>query len=377
MDKEKTKRTSQRTRATGSAETAARKKTAKRPVAQVAPKAGQKTAASQRRRPAAEPKAVRSEPAVRRRRAAQSAPKRAPVSTPRKRRPAETAQPAPEVVYTPAKPFNRGRLILQLATVVAVVLALSFGISIFFKVETITVSGATKYDAWTVKEASGIEIGDNLLSFGEARAAGKIKTALPYVQSVRIGIKLPDTVNIEIKELDVVYAIKDAVEQWWLITSDGRVVDKADLAIAGDYTQVLGVKLASPVAGQQAMAQEEAVPEESTAETVGLPTMAPVVKASDRLETALSILQYLEECSIIGEAASINVADLGNLELQYGQRFLVKLGDTTQLLYKIKYMNAAINGKDEQNSLKDYDSGILDISFTIKENQAIYQASEE
>ena len=80
---------------------------------------------------------------------------------------------------------------------------------------------------------------------------------------------------------------------------------------------------------------------------------------------------------MIGEAASVDVSDLGNLELEYGQRFLVKLGDTTQLLYKIKCMNAAINGKDTENSLKEYDSGVLDVSFTIKENQVIYQSSEE
>jgi cell division septal protein FtsQ len=260
---------------------------------------------------------------------------------------------------------------------VAVVLAISFGISVFFKVEVITVSGTDKYDVWTVKEASGIEIGDNLLSFGEAKAAGKIKTALPYVESVRIGIKLPDTVNIEIKELDVVYAIKDAVEQWWLMTSDGKVVDKADLATAGDYTQILGVKLATPVAGAQAVPQEEApaAPEETT-EGVDMPTVMPVVTAADKLDTALKILQYLEDCSIIGEATNIDVGDLGNIELQYGQRFEVKLGDTSQLLYKIKCMNAAING-DAQTSLKDYDSGVLDISFTIKEDQIIYQASEE
>lgn len=298
-------------------------------------------------------------------------------AAPHKTRQSTPAQPAPEVVYTPAKPFNRGRVLLHLITVVAVVLALSFGISIFFKVEVITVSGAEKYDAWTVKEASGIEIGDNLLSFGEAKAAGKIKTALPYVKTVRIGIKLPDTVNIEIKELDVVYAIKDAVEQWWLITSDGRVVDRADRATAGDYTEIKGVKIVTPAVGQHASAQEEQA--QSTDPTGGTTevTYAPVVKASDRLAAALNILQYMEECGIIGEAASVDVSDLGNLELEYGQRFLVKLGDTTQLLYKIKCMNAAINGDDPENSLKEYDSGVLDVSFTIKENQVIYQSSEE
>ena len=84
----------------------------------------------------------------------------------------------------------------------------------------------------------------------------------------------------------------------------------------------------------------------------------------------------MEDCSIIGEAANVDVGDLANIELRYGQRFDVKLGDTSQLLYKIKCMDAAINGKEE-HSLKEYDSGVLDISFTIKEDQIIYQASEE
>jgi len=281
----------------------------------------------------------------------------------------------PEVVYTPPSPFNRSKLLVQLATIVTVVLAISFGISVFFKVKTITVSGTQKYDAWTIKEASGIEIGDNLLSFGEAKAAGKIKTALPYVESVRIGIKLPDTVNIEIKELDVVYAVKDADGiTWWLITAEGKVVDKVKSDEAGESTAILGVSLANPVIGQQAVAQEEAPsPTDDTSETA-----APVTaRASDRLNAALQILQYLEECGIIGEVASVNVEDLGNLELQYGQRFRVKLGDTTQLLFKIKCMNEAINGDDKENTLKEYDRGVLDITFRIKENQVIYQADED
>lgn len=291
-----------------------------------------------------------------------------------KRRKAVAPRPTPEVVYTPAKAFNRNRLLLQLTTVVAVVLALSMGVSIFFKVETITVAGSEKYDPWTVKEASGIEIGDNLLSFGESKAAGKIKTALPYVDTVRIGIKLPDTVNIEIKEFDVLYALRDAGDQWWLMTSDGKVVDRVDSATAGDNTKILGVKLANPLIGQMAVAQEEVTGTPGSGTEATLPPVT--VKGSDRLAAALTILQYLEECSIVGQVASVDVTDLGNLELWYGQRFQVKLGDTSQLLYKIKCMNAAING-DPDTRLKEYDSGVLDISFTIKTNQIIYQPFEE
>lgn len=274
------------------------------------------------------------------------------------------ARPTPDVVYTPAMPFNRNRLLLRLATVVAVVLALVFGVSIFFKVENITVSGANKYSPWAVKEASGIEIGDNLLTFGKAKAYGRIMVNLPYVESCRIGIKLPDTVNIEIKELDVVYAVKDSADVWWLMTSEGKIIEKADSASAGGCTQVLGVALDNPAAGQKAVAYEQQP--DPTAEE----PQPAVVRGSDRLSAALSILQYMEGCGIIGQAAAVDVTDLGNLELWYGQRYQVKLGDTSQLNYKIRCMNEAING---ETGLADYDSGILDISFTIKKDQIVYE----
>ena len=337
----------------------------KRPVSAV--QTGRKTAARPRRTAAsAQRKVARQQSASRRTRAyRQRSPERSQ----------QPSRPTPSVVYTPARTFSRNRLVLQLAIIVAVVLAMTFGISIFFKVETITVSGAQKYSAWTVKEASGIEIGDNLLSFGKAKASGKITAELPYVESVRIGIKLPDTVNIEIKELDVAYAIKDNSKLWWLVTSEGRVVDQVDSATAGEYTQVLGVALDMPSAGQQGVAWEEpdptvSVSTETTQQDTAMETPQTVF-AHDRLNAALSILQYLEDNSIIGQVASVDVTDLGNIELWWNaQQYQVKLGDTTQLAHKIELMDKAIK------KLQDYDSGVLDISFYLLEDQVIYDAFE-
>lgn len=285
-------------------------------------------------------------------------------------KPATQPKPTPDVVYTPAKPFNRNRLLLRLTTVIAVVLALTFGISIFFKVDTVTVTGNQKYSAWTVMEKSGIQKGDNLLTFGKAKASGRITAALPYVESVRIGIKLPDTVNIEIKELDVAYAVQDGAEDWWLITSEGRVVEKVEAGIAAEYMQVLGVCLQSPVSGQSAIAlepQEQTTPtDESTQET--LVTVPVTVTAADRLTAALSILQYLEAEELFDDVVSVDVTSLGNIQLWYGQQYQVMLGDASQLSYKISLMNGAIHG---QNGLKEYDSGILDITFTTSQGEVV------
>ena len=286
--------------------------------------------------------------------------------------PTRRRKTGPEVVYVPPKPFNRNRLLLSLAITLAVVLALSFSISIFFNVEVITVSGAEKYDAWTVKEASGIQYGDSLLSFGKAKAVGKIKLELPYVNTVRIGIKLPNTVNIEITEWDVLYSIRDDGNRWWLMNSEGEIIDNVDSATAGEYTQILGVVVTEATAGQPAKALETSNATDESGET-----LVSVVRASDRLNTAISIITCLEGNGIIGEVASVNVADLGNLELWYGQRFQVQLGDSMDLNYKIKCLKSVVKGTDEKNSLKEYDSGILDISFTIKEDQVIYDPFDD
>ena len=91
-----------------------------------------------------------------------------------------------DVVYTPPKPFKRGRFLLHLATVAAVVLAIVLGMSIFFKVENVQVSGTKKYSAWEVSEASGIEMGSNLLTISRAQIGGSIISNLPYVDTVRV-----------------------------------------------------------------------------------------------------------------------------------------------------------------------------------------------
>lgn len=284
-----------------------------------------------------------------------------------------TRRPAPAVVYTEPVPFNRRRLLLQLITVAAVVLALVLGMSIFFKVEKITVSGANAYSEWTIREASGIEEGNYLMTFNRTRARCRIIAELPYVKSVRIGIKLPDTVNIVIEELDVVYAIQSYDGLWWLMSSQGKVVEMTDAGTAAGYTKVLGVTLEDPVVGETAVVRETSV--QATAQTdesgnqVG--TIPVVVTDGERLEVALEILQALELNDIVGEAASVDVTDLSNIELWYGTQYQVKLGDRNRLEYKTACMCAAIESPELKTGY-----GVLDVSFTVWEDQVGYTPFE-
>lgn len=267
----------------------------------------------------------------------------------------------PTVTYTQPVPVNLNQMLMKILIVIAVVAAFTLGISVFFKVEKVVVYGNKAYSAWTVQEAGGVETGTNLLSLNNTRACGKIMAALPYVDNVRIGIKLPDTVNIYVEEIDVAYAIQTQEGTHWLMTSGGKVVEQIDSGTAKGYTMIEGVYLDSPVPGQQARALETV--QDNTAQTEpGMgsleETVPAVITGADRLNTALMILRELEANDIVGEAASIDVSILNNIELWYGQRFQVKLGDSANMKIKISWMKSAVNQRS------DYEMGILDVSFT-------------
>lgn len=288
-----------------------------------------------------------------------------------KRSKRDSQQPLPAVIYTQPQAFNRDRLLVQLVTVTAVVVAFVVGLSVFFKVRHIRVSGAEVYTAWAVSEASGIKEGDNLLTFSRARAGAQIKANLPYVNNVSFGIRLPDTVNIIIEEENVVYAIKDQDEQWWLINSSGRVVEQAQKGQASNYTQILGVALEHPLKDQEAVAVEaQAVAQtpdpDPTGETTEPVVVVPTVSGAQRLSIALQIVQALEDNDIVGDAASINVSQPQSITMWYGTRYQINLGDSGNLEYKIACMNSVIL------SMQEYDSGILDCSFTVWPDQVSY-----
>lgn len=299
--------------------------------------------------------------AEQRRKSAQRAKQRKEEEAKRKKR--------PEVTYTQPIPVNLNQMLMKILIVAAVVVAITLGLSVFFKVEKVYVHGNKAYSAYTVQEEGGIEIGSNLLSLNNTRACGKIMAALPYVDNVRIGIKLPDTVNIYIEEIDIAYAITTIDGTYWLMTSGGKVVEQIDAGTAGGYTKVEGVHLDSPAPGQQARALET-VQETTEATEAGNAVMqetAPVVvTAAARLSAALMILGELEDNDIVGEAASIDVSSLNNIELWYGQRFQVKLGDTGNMDTKISWMKSAVSQRSE------YDMGIMDVSFTTWPDQVGY-----
>lgn len=304
----------------------------------------------------------------------------------RRQRP-QGQQSGTQVVYTQPKVFNRRRFFIRLVTVFAVVLALVFGLSIFFKVdemkvankgqqsqqqsqeqqsvEGVNVSGNTLYSANQIMEASGIQKGDYLLSLSKAKISSRIMQKLPFIKSVRIEFTLPGTVSIEVEELAVTYAIEATDETWWLVDCNGKVIEKINAGDASTHTKILGIKLNNPKVANKAVAQEP------TPQTDDQGQVIPVtVKGSERLAMALRILQELEKNNILGEAASVDVTNMGSLEIWYAKQYQIKLGNSDDLEKKVQMIKGAID------QMGDYRSGVLDVTFEIRPGEVVYTPFE-
>lgn len=310
----------------------------------------------------------RTKPAQRRRRPAQdpkAGTRRERTASESRRRPAEgqaqhRKQPKrrPEGRRVPPKPLPRRKLILNLVTIGAVVLAVFLGITVFFKVQTFHVTGNSKYTSEEIIIASGIQKGENLLAFGESEAAGSILAQLPYVDQIQVGIKLPGTVNIDIVELEVSYGVQTADGTWWLMDAGGKMLEAISAEEAQKHTCVIGVHAASPVPGGEFLVEEPQSPEDPDAETA--PTEPLILGTmAQRAEAVLEILRTLEAYDRTAQVTLVDVTELYDIQVWYGEKYQVLLAGPTELAYKIRYMTEAVASLEADG----YRGGVLDLSF--------------
>ena len=253
--------------------------------------------------------------------------------------------------------MQRGTFAWKLISMAAVVVAVFLGLSVFFRVDTITVAGADKYTPWMIRQASGVETGDALLSISEARVASRIISDLPYIDEVKVSRKLPGTVEIQVTELQVTYSIEDENGGWWLIASSGRAIEAVSLEKAMGYTRVEGLAIRTPTAGEQV----QALPGKIIDPGEGTAVEMDQTDADQQLAALIAIMTGLERSRIIGEITVIDVTTITDLRLEYPQLLTVRLGDDEQLEYKISYLAAAVE------QLEANQSGELDLTLEYTE----------
>lgn len=228
----------------------------------------------------------------------------------------------------------------------AVVVAVVLTMVIFFRVHDIQVEGNHYYSTQEIMDAASISDGDNLLTLSRGEIAGNVIAKLPYVKSVRVTRRLPDTVVLRITEYDATFAMQDTAGNYYLVTAAGKVTGQVE-----ERDAKLHVMVTAPV-----------IQPTEVGETITLPQSADG-EAANLLSATLNLMQEIEAAELSKQISRIQLTSAYQLVIYYGDRFEVRLGTGDQLAYKLEYLKVVVAQQEE------YISGIIDLTLN-EGNQA-------
>ena len=208
--------------------------------------------------------------------------------------------------------------------------AVAAAMAVFFKAEKIEVSGNSRYTAQQVVDVCGVEQGDNLFFMNKYEVAGRISQALPYVESVSINRKLPESLCIRVTECVCDVALEQAGGVW-LLCQTGKVVDFVEVKPEGSAV-VTGVTLAEPAVGGSLAAAE----------------------GSEAALTELrDLLDHLRAKGMLADVQEIHLEREDCVSFRYLDRLNVEIPWESDLDYKLDFLAAVVA------KLEDYETGTL------------------
>jgi len=238
---------------------------------------------------------------------------------------------------------RRGRFsgLYRFLAVLAVLAAVAVACVVFFRINEVTVTGHVRYTEEEVVAATGIKTGDNLMALSKGQVASAVRAKLPYVESVSIRRRLPDGVEITVRER-VAAASIDSDSGRWLISSQGKLLEQA-----GDQTvlQIQGLKTLSPYAGGSVQVAEE---------------------DANTLSHLVALLTALEEKEMIGGCRELDCSPKTYLELTW-DIYTIKFPRGGDYPYMLRMLEHALASEE----MPQGEAGTFD--FTVKDGELYFK----
>lgn len=229
---------------------------------------------------------------------------------------------------------RRGSLgfLYKLLSMLIICGAIVAALTLFFRVNTVVVSGQQRYTQQQILDASGIQTGDNLFLLNKYDVANQIITDLPYIESIRINRKLPDTLLVEVEECTSVLAVVQDGNTW-LVSPSGKIVDRKSSAAANQYPLIDGCTLLSPSVGS---------------------SIALGTEFAKKQESLLALLSQLDQEGLMDQVDAIHLQEADVLAMDYAGRFRVEMHyrtdysrDIRALLMTIEQLETNMTGTIE------------------------------
>lgn len=149
------------------------------------------------------------------------------------------------------KRIKRNKLRKVFIWLVCIVAIVSVGavlsLTVFFHIDTISVSGNTLYTEEEILTHCSIDIGENLFLSDTKSAKQALETGLPYIYYADISRKLPGKIEINITEAVPSYSIQNKDKTFILLDDNFKVLETASKKAQG--ISIYKAEIKSAVAG--------------------------------------------------------------------------------------------------------------------------------
>ena len=207
--------------------------------------------------------------------------------------------------------------------IAAVIVILS--LTVFFKIQTITIKGNSVYTAQEISAVLPIEKDKNLFLTDTSSAEEKLETNLPYIYDAQISRKLPSTIIVNIKETEKIYAIKNKDKTYTLLDDNFKVLEIGAAKRPKKSVLIKKAALNTATAG-------------NTAEFTNK-------KTKENLQKIIAAAKKLK----LNKITEIYSVDINNNYIVHDGRITIKLGSAENLEDKLYSAFAAIEKIEEQN----------------------------
>ena len=189
--------------------------------------------------------------------------------------------------------------------------------TVFFRVETISVEGAVKYRAEELVAGMDVKQGDNLYLWNKVKVSDAMLERFPYLETVQIRRHLPNALVVTVTECSASVAVANN-GGYMLVSEQGKMLEQS--ATNNGLPTVVGITLANATPGKMLSADD-----------------------NEETEALLDILQNLDAADMLSDLDFINLSDLTAIHIGYQDRFDIQVDTTDELAYHLRFAQTVIN----------------------------------
>lgn len=248
--------------------------------------------------------------------------------------------------FTDQNKYQRNIKTLCIVGVILAILAVFVAVIVyrFFRVQSIVVDGISYYNYTTVLENTDLRKGQIIFTASEKKIRESLVAKLPHVHDVKVSLRLPSEVTVEIEEEVPAYYF-EMVDEFFVISQEMKILDRflSEDTLKNYYPDLMYITI--PEVGRAI-----------TAERVQFTTEF----ASKHTDDVLYALRMWDRFDKITE---IKLDNRFNLQICYEDRIKVELGSYTDFAGKLKLLETMIDYYDSSFSghfsVRDVQNGIV------------------